>query len=317
MEGEFTFGYRVRNVLRVAYTLPFVLASITGVAYALTVSQEWLMALIIPLDVLVLAMFVNLSNDFYDYRSGADKARFEVMDAAMSDPANKERTDKVFWQGNSFERGLVTERQGFLLMAFLALIAVALSVPIILFGGWLVILLGLIAFFLAFFYTAPPLNLGARGLGEIDVFLSFAMISFFSYYVIAQELALVPLLIALTVGTTAMLMRLVDEMSGLEAHKKAGEKDLVVRYGVDGAANIMLGVMLAMYALCAVLCYFEPAFLLLFLTVPLALRAQRRLRDKSDRYRVMRPVLDILKMSIMHALLVVIALSTRIVLTSL
>jgi 1,4-dihydroxy-2-naphthoate octaprenyltransferase len=143
------------------------------------------------------------------------------------------------------------------------------------------------------------------------------MISFFSYYVIAQEFVLVPLLIALTVGMNAMLMRLVDEMSGLEAHKKAGEKDLVVRYGVDGAANIMLGVMLAMYALCAVLCYFEPAFLLLFLTVPLALRAQRRLRDKSDRYRVMRPVLDILKLSMGHALLLVIALSMRIAWTSL
>ena len=317
MEGEHSLGYKVRNVLRIAYTLPFVLASITGVAYALSLEQEWLMALLIPLDVFVLAMFVNLTNDYYDYRSGVDKARFEVMDAAMSDPANKSLTDKMFWQGNSFDRGLITARAGLILMALLAITAIALSIPIILFGGWLVVVLGLIAFFLAFFYTAPPLNLGARGLGELDVMLSFALISFFSYYVIAQELALVPVLIALTVGLNAMNMRIVDEMSGLEAHQRTGEKDLVVIFGVDGAANMMLVVMVLMYGLCAALCYFDPLFLLLFLTLPLAIRAQRRLRDKSDRFRVMRPVLDVLKLATSHALLLIIVLSTQIASTSL
>jgi 1,4-dihydroxy-2-naphthoate octaprenyltransferase len=317
MEGGRSLGYKIRNVLRIAYTLPFVLASITGVAYALSLEQEWLMALLIPLDVFVLAMFVNLTNDYYDYRSGVDKARFEVMDAAMSDPANKSLTDKMFWQGNSFDRGLITERAGLVLMALLAIVAIALSIPIILFGGWLVVVLGLIAFFLAFFYTAPPLNLGARGLGELDVMLSFALISFFSYYVIAQELALVPVLIALTVGLNAMNMRIVDEMSGLEAHQRTGEKDLVVIFGVDGAANIMLVVMVLMYGLCAALCYSDPLFLLLFLTLPLAIRAQRRLRDKSDRFRVMRPVLDVLKLATSHALLLIIVLSTQIASTSL
>jgi len=315
VEDGHTLGYKVRNVLRIAYTLPFVLASITGVAYALTLEQEWLIALLIPLDVFVLAMFVNLTNDYYDYRSGVDKARFEVMDAAMSDPANKNLTDRVFWQGNSFDRGLITERTGMVLVATLALFAVVLSIPIILFGGWLVLILGLIAFFLAFFYTAPPLNLGARGLGEVDVMLSFAMISFFSYYVIVQDLVLAPVLIAVTVGLNAMNMRIVDEMSGLEAHQQAGEKDLVVILGVDGAANLMLAIMVAMYALCAVLCYYDPLFLLLFLTVPLAIRAQRKLRDKSDRFRVMRPVLDVLKLAVGHALIIIIVLSMRIALT--
>jgi 1,4-dihydroxy-2-naphthoate octaprenyltransferase len=321
MEGGYatghTLGYRVRNVLRIAYTLPFVLASVTGVACALLSKQEWLMALLIPLDVLFLAMFVNLTNDYFDHRSGADRARFEIMDAAMSTPENRNLTEKVFWQGNSFDRGLISDKGGLTLMALLAAVAVLLSIPIILYGGWLVLLLGLIAFFLAYFYTAPPLNLGARGLGELDVLLSFAMISFFSFYVIVQEIAFVPILIAATVGMNAMDMRIMDEMSGREAHEKAGEKDIVVRFGVDGAADIMLGIMVAMYALCAVLCYFDLLFLILFLTVPLAARAQRKLRDQSDEHRVMSPVLDILKLAIGHELLVIISLSMRIALTSL
>ena len=71
----------------------------------------------------------------------------------------------------------------------------------------LVIILGLISLALAYFYTAPPLNLGARGLGEIDVFLSFTMMSFFSYYVIVQQFNWTMLFLSLTVGITVMLMR--------------------------------------------------------------------------------------------------------------
>ncbi|MEM0449283.1 MAG: prenyltransferase [Methanomassiliicoccales archaeon] len=312
---EYSIGYRIRNVLRIAYAVPFVLASITGVAYALTVTQEWTLAILIPLDVFVLALFVNLSNDYFDYRSGADKARFEIMEAAMADPANKALREKIFWQGNSFERGLITESAGLKLIIILAALAIILSIPIIFSAGWLVVLLGLAAFFLAFFYTAPPLNLGARGLGEVDVFISFIMISFFSYYVIVQKFALLPLLIAITVGLNTMNMRIMDEMSGLEAHQREGEKDLVVRFGVDGAANIMVGLMILMYIICALLCLFDIAFAVLFLTLPIAIRAQRKLRDKSDIHRVMRPVLDVLKVAILHSILVVIALSMRTVLT--
>ena len=75
-----------------------------------------------------------------------------------------------------------------------------------------------------------------------------------------------------------MNMRIVDEMSGMEAHKKAGEKDLVVRLGVDASADAMWAIWFLMYALCLVLVYVHWTFVLLFLTVPLALRALRFLR---------------------------------------
>ena len=69
-----------KEVLRIAYTLPFVLSSVVGVVFALTLKQEWLIALLIPLDVFVLALFVNFSNDYYDHRSGVDKLRFSYAD---------------------------------------------------------------------------------------------------------------------------------------------------------------------------------------------------------------------------------------------
>jgi len=318
MEGQqHSLGYKVKNVLRVAWTLPFVLSSITGIAYALTIKQEWLMAVMIPLDVLLLAMFVNLSNDYFDHKSGADKLRFTLLNQAFEEIVVKEKGGKsIYWQGNSFDRGLISDKTGKVLMVCLAIGAVVLSIPIILYGGWIVLLLGAIALFLSYFYTAPPLNLGARGLGEVDVLVSFAMMSFFSFYVIAQQLSWPALVIGIIVGIGAMIMRIVDEMSGREAHIAAGEKDLVVRFGVDRVTNILIGILAVMYGLAFVLAYHNLTFALLFLTIPFGVSMIRHLRNKEDKFREMRPVLDALRLSLVQAILVVISLSMQTVLTS-
>lgn len=315
MNGQHSLGYRIKNVLRVIYTLPFVLASITGVAFALTLDQQWLIAVLIPLDVFCLALFVNLSNDYYDHKSGSDRERFEMIDQSFAEEASYKVSKAIYWQGNSFDRGLITERGGKVLLACIACVALLLAIPILLFGGWIVLLLGAIAFFLSFFYTAPPLNLGARGLGELDVLLSFAMMSFFSFYVIVQQFNLEALIIALTVGMNVMMMRIIDEMSGLEAHKKAEEKDLVVRFGIKTATNIIIGILVAMYALCAVLVTYNLTFLLLFLTLPFSFSMVRHLKDQEDKFHIIRPVMDVLKLATIHAILVVIALSMQSALT--
>jgi 1,4-dihydroxy-2-naphthoate octaprenyltransferase len=316
MSEVYSLGYRFKNVLRVIYTLPFVLASVTGSAFALTIKQDWLIAVLIPLDVFFLAMFVNLSNDYFDHRSGADRARFKETDRALNDESASTISKKVYWQGNSFDRGIISDRGGQILMAVLAAAAVLIAIPIILYGGWLVVVLGAVGFFLSFFYTAPPLNLGARGLGELDVFISFAFISFFTYFVIALQFSLPMLFIAITVGLNVANMRIVDEMSGREAHLASGETDLVVRFGIDGARRIMTGFMVIAYALSAILVYYSWTFAILFLSVPMAYRAIRILKDKKNEFWVVKPVMDVMKVAVIHSLLVVIALTLQSVLTS-
>ncbi len=292
------------------------LSSITGVAFALTIKQEWLMAVVIPLDVLLLAMFVNLSNDYFDHKSGADKLRFTLLDQAFEEIAVKEKGgNSIYWQGNSFDRGLISAEAGKAIMVLLAVGAVALSIPILLYGGWIVLLLGAVAFFLSYFYTAPPLNLGARGLGELDVLASFTMISFFSFYVIAQAFSWSALIIAVIVGMGAMIMRIVDEMSGREAHIAAGEKDLVVRFGIDKVANILIGILAVDYGLMSILTYHNLTFVLLFLTLPFAVSMIRHLKNKEDKFREMRPVFDALRLSLVQSILVVISLSMQSALT--
>ncbi len=316
LEGQkYSLGYRVKNVLRVAYTLPFVMASVTGVAFALMQSSNWLLAFLIPLDVFFLALFVNLSNDYFDHKSGTDKVRFSMIDKAFDAGQAGEVSKRIYWQGNSFDRGLISDRGGKILIVSIAIAAGLVAIPIILEGGLLVIVMGAIAFALSYFYSAPPLILGSRGLGELDVGLSFALIAFFSYYVLTLQFSWTMALIAAAIGISVAMMRLVDEMSGMEAHKVAGEKDLVVRLGIDGATKLLIVAYALMYVIAALLTFINVTFILLFLTVPLAYRAIRPLRRKEGEFWVVEPVIQVFGLALAQMLLVIIALILQSVLS--
>lgn len=308
---------KIKEIMRIAYTLPFVMASIVGVAFALTIRLEWLIALLIPLDVFFLALFVNFSNDYFDHMSGVDELRFSDADNETMDQVNELFDQKVFWSGNSFDKGLITEKQGRVVMALIALLAIVVAIPIVLYAGTTAIVVGLIGLGLAFFYTAPPVNLGARGLGELDVFLSFSMISFFSFFVIVQQFNLTMALIALTIGATVMIMRLTDEAPGYECHKRMGEKNLCVRFGLENMIKIVISLTVLYYAAVIVLATIQPVFLLLFLTLLISVKGIKYLKNKEDKIRFWRAIPEALKFALFNQILILLILIAQTVWTSL
>jgi len=306
---------KAKTVLRISYTLPFVLASLTGVAFGLTKADNLVLGTLIVSDVFVLSLFANLSNDYFDHKSGADKSRFSNDDPEFQEAARKIMGNKVYWEGNSFDIGYLSERTGKIILALLAAVAVGIGVPIILLGGWVVIPLGLIALFLSYFYTAPPLNLGARGLGELDVLASFTCMSFFSYFIVRPVFDVEMLVISFAVGISVFMMRLVDEMTGYRAHVAAKEKDLCVLFGLEGAVRLESYVLVVFYVVVASLLLFNLTYLMLFLTLVPAFKIVKFLGDKRDRFRFVRPVFETLKVAIGTEILVILALSAQTVLT--
>jgi 1,4-dihydroxy-2-naphthoate polyprenyltransferase len=308
---------KAKEVLRIAYTLPFVMASVVGVVFALTIRQEWLISFLIPLDVFILALFVNFSNDYFDHKSGVDKLRFaEHSDPSFQADVSKLFNQKVFWSGNSLDRGIITEKQGKVLIALLAVGAVLVSIPIVLYAGWVAVVLGLIGLALAFFYTAPPVNLGARGFGELDVFASFFIMAFFSYYVIVQQFSWTMFFLALVIGCAVMLMRLSDEAPGYSSHVRKGEKNLLVRFGLKKIGRIETSIVILLYVFAGLATLTEPFLAILFLTLPIPIRAIKMLKT-IDRLQYWRPIPQFLKLAVSLELLAIIALIARTVWTSL
>lgn len=306
-----SIAWKAKEVLRIAYTLPFVMASIAGVAFAMTMSDEWLLALLIPLDVFFLALLVNFSNDYFDHKSGVDKLRFECLDDEDFMQQMKRLTDgKVYWVGNSLDRGIITDKQGKMLMIAIIACAVVVSIPIIYLSGIISLILGAVALLLCIFYTLPPVNLGARGFGEIDVLLSFFCIPFFSFFVITNQFNPTFFFISLAIGFGAMLMRIADEVPGYDAHIAMGEKNLVVRFGLQNLPNIEWTLIILVYLMVAVAAVTDPYFIILFLSLPLPLKAMKELKI-DDAVKYWRPLTKFMFMTTSIAFLTVIVLAIK------
>jgi 1,4-dihydroxy-2-naphthoate octaprenyltransferase len=177
------------------------------------------------IGVLFLGMGANLGNGYYDYLSGAD----------VDNPASGTHS------GGS---GLITEgllpasfflRWSMIFLALGALVGLHLSLVV---GGWFVPVIGLVGLFLAHFYTAPPIRLAYRGLGELTVALAFGVLPVAgSYYLQTGAVSWRVLLASLPITFAVVLVLWVNELVDIEPDRRAGKMNLAVRMGHRAAGR--------------------------------------------------------------------------------
>jgi len=128
----------------------------------------------------------NLANEYLDYVQGVDKE--DSLGPAGVIIKGELSSNQVAWAAAiAFAAGSAI---GFYL---------ALRV------GWFILLIGVASVLAAWFYTAKPLALGYRGLGEPEVFFFMGPIMVMgAYYVQTQSLAWTPLLASLPIGFLVM-----------------------------------------------------------------------------------------------------------------
>jgi 1,4-dihydroxy-2-naphthoate octaprenyltransferase len=138
-----------------------------------------------------------------------------------------------------------------------------------------------------FGYTAPPLKLVYRGLGEIAVALGFGPIMLLGAYVVQTggRLAWEPFVASIPVALLVALILYVNEIPDRRGDAYAGKRTLPVRFGrssvIAGYRIAAAGAYVAVVA--GVLIGLLPVTtLLVLLTIPLALRVSRGLEPNYD-----------------------------------
>jgi len=235
--------------------------------------QGWPQALLALLLALLCHAAVNVINDVADHDNG-------------SDAANLQR-EYPFTGGSRFiQAGVLSRRQ-------MAWLAGALFTLVSAGGLWLVwqagtglFYTGLAGVVLGWGYSAPPLRLNSRGLGELTVALCFALLPLGVLQVLqAPWPAGLPWLAA-GYGVAAALLLFANQFPDRDADALTGKRHWVVRLGHPAAVRGYL--LLAGLALALPLAAGQPWQLCL---LPLYLRAWRALQQRQLRAAIIPTIM--------------------------
>ncbi|MCS6788105.1 MAG: prenyltransferase, partial [Aigarchaeota archaeon] len=251
--------------------LPFLIATAVPTAIGASVAYyngffDPLLLLLTFVGLAFIHLGLNVANDYFDTKLGAD-------------PANRRPTP---FSGGSraIIYGLISESESRTLFASFFAAGSAIGMYLAITRGPLVIL-GLMALglFLAYFYTAPPIKLAYRGMGELAVGTGFGpVIVLGAYFVQTQKLTLDALLASIPIGILIMLILYVNEIPDAPFDKVAGKMHLVTRISKENALRLLAVFYAAAYAstaLIPVLRLGPPTVLIALVTIPTAVRVYR------------------------------------------
>jgi 1,4-dihydroxy-2-naphthoate polyprenyltransferase len=255
----------------VASAAPVLVGSALGFATAGTFSLYlFILAL---LATMALHSGSNLANDYFDHTS-------------RNDWLNQNPTP--FSGGSRFIQQGILSPKTILLLALLVLTAGTIIgiVIVLLTHSVFILILGLIGLLGGFFYTAPPVRLGYRSVGEPVIALLFGLLPVYgSYYLQTETIDIIPLLPAVIVGILIFLVILINEFPDVAADAAVNKRTLVVRFGISASVWIYRIALVTSYLVAAVatLVYrpFVFAGLLYLLTLPIAIVAIRA-ANKND-----------------------------------
>ncbi len=202
--------------------LPFLSATAVPVLLGIAVAAShgaftWWTALLTLVGGSLAHLAINVTNDIFDTLSGADDAN--------TTPTMFSGGSRVAVYDLVSVRGLAAIAVGLFGAAAaigLVLVAVTQSMTLL----WI----GVAGILVGVAYTAPPLKLVYRGLGEISVALGFGPIMLLGAYVVQTgELAWEPFVLSLVPGILIALILYVNEIPDRRSDAEAGKRTLPVR----------------------------------------------------------------------------------------
>jgi 1,4-dihydroxy-2-naphthoate octaprenyltransferase len=272
---KLSFGFLTMRATR----LPFLTATIVPVVLGILIAAtdgafDLLTAVLTIVGAAFVHLAINVSNDVFDTAQGADDANV---------------TPTKFSGGSRvIQYGLVSFRQmATLAFGFFAAAAAIGLVLLALRGSVALLVIGVLGFIVGLGYTAPPLKLVYRGLGEIAVAVGFGPLMLLGAYVVQTRglLSWEPFVASIPIAVLIALVLYVNEIPDRRGDAHAGKRTLPVRLPQDAIlSGFRLAIALAYGVLVggvAVGLLPIPALLML-LTLPLAVEVDRGLRPNYD-----------------------------------
>ncbi len=172
----------------------------------------------------------NFINDLYDYLKGTDR---------KEDRLGPERACSQAW---------ISPKAMKVGIAVVLTLACLVGSTLIYYGGWWLVLVGLLCVIFAFAYTTGPYPLSYHGYGDVLVLVFFGFVPVGgTYYVQALAWNVDVTLASIICGLVINTLLVVNNFRDYEADFLSGKKTIIVRFGKEFGAYfyLLLGVIAA------------------------------------------------------------------------
>ena len=246
----------------------FIPAVLGGVIALYLGEIDWLLFAIVVIGVVMAHSAADFFDDYYDFKTG-----------------NLGNKEKQFHDSPLID-GTIKPGQVMFAGILCMLIAVASGIYAYIVVGMPVVWLMLAGAFIVFFYTAPPVRLNYRGLGEFALFLAFGpLIVFGLTYVLTGQVYVESILAGVPVGIYIMNVGLVSNTFDYHDDVASGKKAFPVRFGQAAAVRLIVASTWIAYlsVVAGVIFNILPVWsLLIFVSLPIAMQVVKGVRGYHD-----------------------------------
>lgn len=227
----------------------------TGLAWRIRHDVPWRYAACALFGALFIQIATNFINDALDFRKGADT--HERLGPLRVTQAGLLNADAVM-------------AGGYVCLAVAALF----GIPLIVRGGWPIILIGAGSVIAAYAYTGGPYPIAYHGLGEPFVLAFFGLIAVGgTYYVLTLQYGLEAFLCGLAMGSLAVVILAINNLRDIPTDRANNKRTIAVRLGEAGTRiEIVLFAAIPFISVAAVAWLLSAWWLFaVFLALPLAI----------------------------------------------
>ncbi len=226
----------------------------TAVAYAETQQLKMSIFLTFLLSAILIVAWLNSSNDVFDADTGIDQNKHHSLVNLTGNRA------LVFGVSNAL-----------LVLGCLGIGAIAYWQR-----DFTVLGLVILCCALGYSYQGPPFRLGYQGLGELICFVTFGPLALAAaYYSQTQAWSMPNLAASIFIGISTSLILFCSHFHQVDDDLAAGKRSPIVRLGTQRGAQLLPWVCSSLFALTVLFVlvgYFPGRTLLVFATLPLAIK---------------------------------------------
>ena len=183
---------------------------------------DWLLFACALLGALFIQIGTNFVNDALDFKKGADTS---------------ERLGPIRVTQAGLLSASVVMRAAYVCFG----LAVLCGVPLIVRGGWPIVIIGVVSILAAYAYTGGPYPLAYNGLGELFVMIFFGFVAVGgSYYVQTLTIDNAVIIAGFAAGSLACVLLVINNLRDIESDEASNKKTMAVRLG-EGFARFEVG----------------------------------------------------------------------------